>query len=162
MMDYETQLKLQACLDGELAPGEARQWQARAAADPEARALVAELKMITEALAGFEAGVTLPESREFFWSKVQREVERQPAPAPVFARPWVLAGWRAWLAPAGALAAALAAVLLMGRPTPGPQVDTSLADSGAFTYHDFAARTTLVWLSYPADETQRPQPDSLE
>ncbi len=162
MMDYETQLKLQACLDGELGAEEARQFQARVAQDAEAQGLLAELKMTREILAGFETGVALPESREFFWSKVEREIERQAAPVSASRRPALFGGWQRWLAPAGALAAALAVMLLMGRPPAGPQVETSLADSGAFTYHDFAARTTLVWLSYPADETRRPEPDSLE
>ena len=30
-------------------------------------------------------------------------------------------------------------------------METALADAGAFTYRDYAAGTTLVWLSYPAE-----------
>ena len=33
----------------------------------------------------------------------------------------------------------------------GLEIETALADSGAFTYRDYSAGTTLVWLSYPAD-----------
>ena len=29
--------------------------------------------------------------------------------------------------------------------------ETALADPGAFTYRDYASGTTLVWLSYPAE-----------
>jgi len=31
------------------------------------------------------------------------------------------------------------------------EIETALADAGAFTYRDYSAGTTLVWLSYPAD-----------
>ena len=152
MIDYDLQLKLQAFLDGELRAQEVSQLEALLAKDAQAQALLAELKMTTAAMAGFETGVKLPESPEFFWSKVRREIERQPKP--VAASRWapVFAGWRRWLAPVGALAAAVAAVLLITRAGPVPAFETSLADSGAFTYYDSPARTTLVWFSYPADE----------
>ena len=81
-MDYDAQLKLQAFLDGELPEAEASEvanWLAR---DREAAALLEELRNTRDALAGFEAGIQLPESREFFWSKVQREIQRLETPAP--------------------------------------------------------------------------------
>jgi anti-sigma factor RsiW len=152
MMDYESQLRLQACLDGELAAQEAAQFEERLANDPEAQALLGELRMTRTVLAGFEAGVKLPESPEFFWSKIRREIEREPRSVGDPRRGSLFAAWRRWLVPAGAMAAGMAAVLLIGRSEQGPETQTSLTDSGAFTYHDFAARTTLVWLSYPAEE----------
>src|ERR1700716_3675106 len=79
-MEYDRQLKLQAYLDGELPEAEAREaanWLAR---DREAVALHAELRNTRQALVGFEIGITLPESREFYWSKIQREIERQDQP----------------------------------------------------------------------------------
>ena len=42
MMDYDSQLKLQACLDGELAAQEVPELEARLAEDSEAQALLAE------------------------------------------------------------------------------------------------------------------------
>ena len=51
--------------------------------------------------------------------------------------------------------AVIAGVLLTRPPavgrTSGAEIETALADSGAFTYRDYSAGTTLVWLSYPAD-----------
>ncbi len=81
-MDHNAQLKLQALLDGELPEAEASEatnWLAR---DREAAALMEELRNTRDALAGFEAEVRLPESREFFWSKVEREIQRLETPAP--------------------------------------------------------------------------------
>src|SRR5207248_2803731 len=76
IMDLDKQLKLQAGLDGELPEAEAREvadWLAR---DREAAALHTELRNTRQALAGHEVGVALPESREFFWSKIEREIAR--------------------------------------------------------------------------------------
>ena len=54
--------------------------------------------------------------------------------------------------PAGAIAAlALAALVVTKSGSEGTPLEASLADPGAFTYRDDSARTTLVWLSYPAE-----------
>jgi anti-sigma factor RsiW len=153
-MDYDAQLKLQALLDGELPEAEASEatdWLAR---DREAAALLEELRNTHTALAGFEAELRLPESREFFWSKVEREIQRLETPAPK-RDPVPLFVWlRRWLVPASAVAVVLIAGLVLTRPsgyTTAAGIETALADAGAFTYHDYSAGTTLVWLSYPAE-----------
>src|SRR6185369_4424628 len=79
MMEYQNQLKLQSYLDEELPEDEAREvanWLAR---DQEAVALLTELRQTRQAVTGFEDGIRLPESREFFWSKIEREIQRQEA-----------------------------------------------------------------------------------
>ena len=53
-MDYETQLKLQAFLDGELPEQEARDVAALVARDSEATDLLTELRNTRKALADFE------------------------------------------------------------------------------------------------------------
>src|SRR6266513_3336151 len=91
-MKQELQLKLQAYLDGELPDGEAREAAGLLAQDAEARALLAELKKTRAALAGFETDIKLPESREFYWSKIEREIQRQSPiiePERKFASPFV-------------------------------------------------------------------------
>jgi anti-sigma factor RsiW len=157
-MDYNAQLKLQAWLDGELPEAEAREaanWLER---DRDAAALAEELRNTRRSLAGFEADIRLPESREFFWSKVAREIERLEAPAPTPApRDSYFALFRRFLVPASAVAVAVIAGLLLTRPTSpsgrtvAADIETALADAGAFTYRDYSAGTTLVWVSYPAD-----------
>ena len=156
-MDYDAQLKVQALLDGELPEAEASEvakWPAR---NPEAAALLEELRNTREALAGSEATRPLPESREFFWSKVQREIERRETPAAKPASVPLSALLRRFLVPASALALVFIAAVVLTRPimpgdrTPAAAIETALADSGAFTYRDYSAGTTFVWLSYPAD-----------
>jgi anti-sigma factor RsiW len=156
-MDYNAQLKLQAFLDGELPETEAAKVSALLKQDRQTAGLLEELRNTRQALTGFELETRLPESREFFWSKVQREIQRQdaaavrPAPTPLFTL------LRRFLVPASALALVVIAGLLFVRPpgltgrTSGPEIETALADAGAFTYRDYDAGTTLVWLSYPAD-----------
>ena len=156
-MDYDTQLKLQALLDGELPEAEARAVAQGPARDPEAAALLGELRNTREAMRESEASRPLPESREFFWSKVQREIQRSEAPAAKPALAPLSALLRRFLVPAFAIALLLIAGVVLTRPimpgdrTPAGAIETALADSGAFTYRDYSAGTTLVWLSYPAD-----------
>jgi anti-sigma factor RsiW len=156
-MDYEAQLRLQAFLDGELPEGKAREVSDWVAGDREAEALLEELRGTRKALGEFGAMTLLPESREFFWSKVQREIQRlerraaDSAPVPLLAR------LRRFVVPAFAFALVVLSGVVLTQPgqpfgraiTPG--FETALADAGAFTYHDYSAGTTLVWLSYPAD-----------
>ena len=120
MMDYKSQLKLQAYFDGELGERDRREVESALGRDPTAAALVAELRNTRAALADFGSDVRLPESREFFWSKIAREIDRQAQAgqgrdalresAPLL--PW-LDAWRRWLVPALAVAA-LALVAVIG------------------------------------------------
>ena len=154
MMDGEFQLKLQAFLDAELPEKEAREIAAWIARDAEAADLLAELRHTRQALAGFEPKPRLPEARDFYWSKIEREIQRresQPDSAesiPVFSR------LRRLLLPAAAVATlAMIVTFAVMRPgVPGvPDTETTLGDSATFTYHDYANGTTLVWLDYPAE-----------
>ncbi len=155
MMEYEEQLKLQAYLDGELPEAEARAFADQLARDPEAGALLQELRQTRDTVAGFEKEIRVPESREFYWSKIQREIRRQelsreepsvPVPA------WMLL-LRRILMPATAIAVLAFLVLTASRPGVTHPSDTALDDSGAFTYHDYAGGATFVWLSYPAENS---------
>ena len=157
-MDWEAQLKLQAFLDGELPEQERREMVGKLAQDPEAAALLGELRQTRELLAGREEGVRLPESREFYWSKIERGIQRLEKPAPRAAAipPW-LVRLRRLLVSASAVALLAIAGFVVTRQNGssgfpgGVAVETALADTGAFTYRDYVAGTTLVWLSYPAD-----------
>src|SRR3954454_4948454 len=166
-MKYEQQLKLQAFLDGELEESESREvanWLAR---DQEAASLLAELRHTRQALVGFETGVQLPETREFFWSKIEREIGRSEQPEPVREKPSLLALWRRLLVPAGALAVlAIAAMLAMpqlGGFGSAPGAEAASEYNGGFTYRDDSAQPTLVWLAYPAENeiAQSDQADTV-
>lgn len=156
-MKQELQFKLQAYLDGELPVGEAREVTDLLAQDAEARALLAELKNTVGALAGFESEIKLPESRDFYWSKIERELQRfeksEQAESPIS----IFAALRRLLIPAGAVAGLLIAAVFVGQQLGSDgslreaETETTFADSGAFTYRDYTSGMTLVWLSYPAE-----------
>jgi anti-sigma factor RsiW len=153
MMDYQEQLRLQAYLDGELSPEEAQAVANRLASDEAVSALAGELRQTKTVLAGFEKDLKLPETREFYWSKIQREIVRaESREASGSAAPSLLMRLRRLLVPAaGAALVGLAALTVL---RPGSQltgVVTSAADPGVFVYRDYAAGATLVWLSYPAE-----------
>jgi anti-sigma factor RsiW len=153
-MNQEQELKLQAFFDGELPEAEAREMANWVAANPGAAALQTELKNTRQALSEYETNIKLPEPREFYWSKIERDIrkleereELRPV-SPPFGR------FLRFLAPASAFAVVLVVGLfaarnsgLMGNPS-RPELETAMADPGAFTYHDEQEGTTLVWLSY--------------
>lgn len=156
-MNSERELKLQAYADGELAPPDAAEVERWLAGDPEARALLEEIRHTREALRAYEAEVRLPESREFYWSKIEREIRRLETLArkrePVSTGLWALL--QRWLPLAGAAAAIALAVALWNSSRADRLAEVSaefaLADAEAFTYQDYANGVTLVWLPYPAE-----------
>src|SRR5262245_48699026 len=111
-MKTESQLKLQAYLDGELTEQDARQVKTWAEQDAEARALLAQLGQTQGWLKGNEPVVTLPESREFYWSKIEREIVRAEKAADRAAAQTAAPWWRRYWAPLCG-ASAVAALMIM-------------------------------------------------
>ena len=158
-MNQDIQLKLQAYLDGELPAGEAKAVVDLLAGDAEARELLTELTNTRNAIAAHEAEITVPETREFYWSGIRREIERQEKSSPAQAQGGtsIFAMLRRMLVPASGVAAVLLAVMLAGDQFSSSnggfreEVETTFEDSGAFTYRDYSSGTTLVWMDYPAE-----------
>ena len=109
-MNRDLALKYQAFVDGELSDREARQLELTLQQDPEAQAVVAELRATKALLRENEPEMAVPESREFYWGKIQREIQRLEAePATSAGGGWVavVRGWRRLLAPAAGIAVIL-------------------------------------------------------
>lgn len=153
-MTEETRLKLQAWVDGELSAADTRavaRWIAR---DAEAAALVEELRALRQWLAAGEPARVVPESREFYWVQIARQLPDRPAVSP--ARPGWAGGWRpawAWWASAVALLAGLAVWWAPGRPPAQnasarpPEIETPPTELGTFTFRSEAERMTVVWVN---------------
>ena len=158
-MTREELLQLQAWTDGELPEAESRRWQQRVDSDPQARAVLHQLQQVQTLLQAFdESQIRLPESREFYWSKIARAIQAQaqPTTTPIL-QPWSarISALKRWLAPAAALATLAAALLLTlpsSHPTEYPELDLAFTDSEAATYRDDARSLTLVWFTYPAEK----------
>jgi len=162
MIDQDSQLKLQAYLDGELPSrkaAEVRDWVAR---DPEAQALLEELRSMNAVLAGHETEVRVPEGREFYWSKIQREIERQERVTPRKGVSWL--GWlRHHVLPVTgvALFACMCGLLTIHSGKSSAQLaEMELAsdDMGSYTFRDQQQKMTMVWLYDRTDDSAVAKP----
>ena len=166
-MNREQQLKLQAFLDGELPEREAREILAGTQRDHDAAALLTELRNTRQAVVKSKPQTVMPEAREFFWSKIEREICR-PDPSPSVAPPTgIFGGWVRFFFPAVA-GAALFIALFRHFDVPKnasetvadagtSTVETALASAGAATFYDASEGTTLVWFSDDApDQVKKP------
>jgi anti-sigma factor RsiW len=166
-MNLDAQLKLQAWLDDELPEREAAEVKDWVARDPEAQALLAELKNTVGPLKDFEAGIKVPETREFYWSKIERVIERQEKPAMVpESASWLMPFLRRF-APIGVVAA-LVALILVAKPSTASslaaEMEVSDSDVNAYTYRDQKDGLTMIWFydRQPASEfTPETVPDKV-
>ena len=162
-MNGEDGIKLQAHLDGELTGREAHQAAALIETDAEARALFAELEQTKTLLTANEPEMRLPESREFFWSKFDRHIQRlENAPAEIQAPSWILFvrnHVRGIAAASAAVALVVFAAFQMNLVSPGmfEEIDNPLDDdTGSFSFRSESQKNTLVWIANPyvdAEET---------
>jgi anti-sigma factor RsiW len=170
-MNVEVGVQLQAHLDGELTGREMQQVAALLESDADARALFSELQQTRTLLKGNEPEFRLSESREFFWSKIEREIEKldaEPASSP--ATPWV-SFVRRHLAAIGGLTVATALVMFavfqmnIVSPSMLEEIDNPLDDVGTFSFRSESQKMTLVWISNPfvdADDSTDMMPVSDE
>jgi len=167
-MNREFELKLQAYLDGELGAREARDLEARVQTDAEAQALLAELRMTAGALRGNEPEYRVPDTREFYWSKIDRAIEAADH-SPSAPRSWGL-GWlfRYWPQLSGASVAALLLLAatahfhLLSKPG-WDDIENPLSETGTFCFRSEPDRMTLVWVyDRPQEDHAQDSEDSLD
>lgn len=173
-MNSPMELKVQAYLDNELTPGEARQVASLLNSDAQAREVYRALKETKAIVRENEPALRLQESRDFYWSKIQRQIEtteRQPAPAAH--RPW----WIRLMAPVAGAVALFAVLLSVSGP--GPSQQQAAAGSGpaatesagpmhegevvapemaAITFRSEREGVTVVWVSSASAQAAVPQP----
>jgi|DewCreStandDraft_4_1066084.scaffolds.fasta_scaffold91271_2 hypothetical protein len=164
-MKREQEWELQAYLDGELSARAARRVAGWLAREPEAQALAGELRMTKSVLAGNEPEVAVPESREFYWSKIQRAIEaaeRAPDRRRVDWRelPW----WRKLWLPASGLALVAVLLLILGKdPRMGSEFYLTEVEnlSEHFTAHAFRSHKDQVLFVWISAQHQTPVSDDL-
>jgi hypothetical protein len=166
-MKNDTQLKLQAYLDNELSPGEARKIADLISADNYARELYAELKQTKEILRPEnEPLARVQDSRDFYWSKIRRAIESAEATEGAQAdAPLHPSGARWWLKLVLPIAGAvgLFAILMsvVQPPTrtatasnaispisaPMHEVEDLAPDVSSITFRSEAEGVTVVWVT---------------
>ncbi len=170
-MNMELGIKLQAHLDGELTGREAQEVAALIERDADARGLFAELHQTKSLLAANEPEFRLPESRDFFWSKIEREIARlETAPAESRISAWILFLRRNLAAVTGTVTAA-ALVLFVAfqmnivSPSLFEEIDNPLDDTSSFSFRSESQKMTLVWIANPfvdAEEAAEAAPAASE
>ena len=129
-MKQEDRLKIQAWLDGELAPQESARIADLIDRDLEARELANDLRAVKKALEIGENKTVLDDTREFYWSQVERQIEAEE-PISDSVQPELATGTLGnvlrWLIPVGSLAAISALMLNFGEinnlPDPGDSIE---------------------------------------
>lgn len=158
-MKEETELKLLAYADGELRADEVAEVEALMKDSQAAADLVAELQWARGAMQGNEANIKLPESREFYWSKVSRAIEAEERRAEReastgAAQPW----WRKILVPVAGLAALVFVLNVnMGSPNGGTEAGGSSGavvvpepvweDASVYEFYDEEEKMSVIWVT---------------
>ena len=157
MINHETELKLQAYLDGELSAGEAKAIADLLGRDAGAEELYQQLRMARSILAGNELERKLPEPPEFYWSKIQRHIERlESTQADGLTETAASRWWTRFLAPVGVLAGlAIFVVVALRSPEGGRsflalddshEIETPLEETSSLSFRSEAAAMTVVWV----------------
>ena len=170
LMKRELELKIQAHLDGELAGRESREITALLESDPEACNLFAQLQGVQTVIAAHEPVRALPETRAFYWSKIQRDIARHEQLAeheierislwPKFRRRYMAVS--GGLAAATVLLVATMANLNRVHPELLEEIENPLEHTGAFTFRSEAQKVTVVWLYRSQKDNQPERSESSE
>mgnify|MGYP007063409547 CR=1 FL=1 len=167
MIENEIQLKVQALVDGELTGRKAEELLRLLESNAELKSLHTRLTAVRGLMSGAELPRELPESGDFYWSRIAHEIERKDRETNRLARPasninW----WLRWLIPLAGVAC-LGLVLSL-QPTTIPDLgimlsgdhELELSDDqiDVITFNSGDDTISVVWLDYSIDLQQ----DELE
>ncbi len=108
-------------MDGELAPKEAAQIATLIEQNSEALALSEELRVVENALHLGEKQAILDDSRDFYWSQVERQIEAEEPLVEPYAAPVIASGTPLrWLVPVGSLGVIVVLMMNFGTMNPNP------------------------------------------
>ncbi|MBM3832751.1 MAG: hypothetical protein FJ403_05655 [Verrucomicrobia bacterium] len=153
-MNQEKLLKLQAYLDKKLPPAESAQVARWISEDEQARAVLEELTATKSLLAGNELEVKLPEGRQFYWSKIQREIARLETETAAQSSSMWHSWWARLAAPLAGAAVAIAAIIFITKPQFDSgavraflqEIETPIEEASAISFHSQEAGMTVVWI----------------
>ena len=160
-MKEETELKLLAYVDGELAQEEAAEVEALLHENRLAADLVGELRWTSAAMEGNDSSLKVPEGREFYWSKISRSIELAERQAERETRSGSAEPlWRRfWVPLAGFAAVALVMAINVDSPEVGNPAGATKGTSGAavaepvwedasvYEYYDEKERMSVIWVT---------------
>lgn len=168
-LTYQDELQIQALLDGELPPDEARRVRQCIDADPHWRACHESLAAVRGLLQEAELPRSVPDAHEFYWATIARRIElaerRDAAEAPPKGLP--LPGWIRRLRPlawsAGLTAALASLVLLLTGPGErlalfrsahlgtNHDIEITSGDVNSIAFRSEAEGVSVVWVQTRLD-----------
>jgi anti-sigma factor RsiW len=150
MNQNHNHLKIQAYVDGQLDAAEAADVKAWIDSDSEASELAQSLQSVSNTLMNNELGHKLPESVEFYWSKIEREIGAEEATlASSTVSIWTWGRLVRWIAPA--LAVASVAVVLVHLKLSDSEQDTGSA-ALAFEHEIEFGTTETSYISFRSEK----------
>ena len=163
MNENETELKVQALVDGELTGREAEDLRARIETDDGLRKLHARLTAVRGLMAGAELPRTLPESGDFHWSQISKAIEREERQTKRLARPASSAKrLLRWVLPLAGIACLVLVLSLQQTTMPDldillgsdHELELSIEDLDVMTFNTGDDTMSVVWLDYSIDLQQ--------
>ena len=133
MNTQEMTLNLQAYVDGELDAVQRAELEKYLTKDADARTLVTGLQQLSTLLKAGEPVAKVPDTREFYWSQIQRRIKAQEKRQPQSTEPARRAiQWLRWLVPSlGVAAAAVVISLQFGSHPSIAAVDSSQTEGSS-------------------------------
>ena len=145
MKSTEQLLDLQAYVDGELPEERRRQVEAALPADLDAQELVTGLRQLGTLIRAYEPTVTVPVTREFYWSQIRRQIEAEQPKAPAAS---AALGWLRWLIPAMGVAAVAVVVSTQQAPREITLAggDVTVVDVSSTVFRSESDGVTVHWI----------------
>ena len=163
MNENETELKVQALVDGELTGREAEDLHERLESDDGLRELHERLTAMRGLMTGAELPRTLPGSGDFHWSQISKAIEREERQAKHMARPASGANWLLrWVLPLAGIACLVLVLSLQQTTMPDldillgsdHELELSIEDLDVMTFITGDDNMSVVWLDYSIDLEQ--------
>ena len=156
-MDTQRAIRIQSYLDNALPSEQRREVEAWLSRDPEARTLHERLSQLKGLVAANEPEPKLPETREFYWAQLKRQIAAAEPPRAEHQPTWsILRRFKFSLLPIAVAIVIVAGILWAPRPTSNradsaevrQELANVLDDDNTISFYSPEAKMTVVWVDF--------------